>query len=218
MPEPTVRISLIATSRWLLEGLVLLCRQPNSPTLVHHLLWNDDTPWPDQTNADVCALVLDPDAGLGQPLLQAHAARTTRVPTVAVVTQHDPLFMKQLLRDHADAYLTLDQGFDEWLQAIDHVTQGDTYVPRAFIKALMSDDPPAPATLSNREKCIARLLVSGLNHQKIAAQLHISEKTVSSHKTNILNRLGLGHLPDLVRYHDKHPFTFKDTPEPTQRG
>jgi DNA-binding NarL/FixJ family response regulator len=195
MPEPTVRISLIATSRWLLEGLVLLCRQPNSPTLIHHLLWRDDMPWPDQTDADVCALVLDPDAGLGQPLLQAHAARTTRVPTVAVVTQHDPLFMKQLLRDHADAYLTLDQGFDEWLQAIDHVTQGDTYVPRPFM-----------------------LLVSGLNHQKIAAQLHISEKTVSSHKTNILNRLGLGHLPDLVRYHDKHPFTFKDTPESTQRG
>ena len=212
MPDSTVRISLIATSRWILEGLVFFSRHQNGHAVVHHLLWGDDAAWPNQSNADVCVLVLDSAAGPSQSLLEAHLAQPAALPTVALVTQHDALLMKQLLRDHANAYLTLDQGLDDWLQAIDHVTQGDTYVPRPFIKALMTDTQPTPAKLSNREKCIARLLVSGLSHQVIAERLHISEKTVSSHKTNILHRLSLNHLPDLVRYHDKHPFEFKDTP------
>jgi len=216
MTEQTVRISLLATSRWILESLAFFCRHQDRHTIADSTLWAEDMAWPELSGVDVQALVIHSEAGLAQPLLKAHRAQVGTVPTVALVTRHDTLLMKQLLRDHASAYLTLDQGLEEWRHAIDHVIQGDTYVPQPFIKALMSDAEPTRAKLSNREKSIARLLVSGLNHQAIAEQLHISEKTVSSHKTNILNRLGLDHLPDLVRYHDKHPFAFKDTPNPHQ--
>jgi len=73
----------------------------------------------------------------------------------------------------------------------------------------MGESPAVAKRLSEREKAIAKLLVSGASHREIAKQLHISDKTVSTHKNNILERLELKHLPDLVRFHDQHPFAFK---------
>lgn len=165
--------------------------------------------WPLEMDTNIRVLVLSPDEALSVHCLKASKRAARVLPTLALCTHHDDLWMKRLFRDHIQAYLTLDQSQSEIDHAFGLLLAGDSHVPQPFIRSFVNDVPPKPTRLSNREKAIARLLVSGHSHQSIAEQLHISDKTVSTHKTNILERLGLNHLPDLVRFHDKHPFFFK---------
>ncbi|HEU4924427.1 MAG TPA: LuxR C-terminal-related transcriptional regulator, partial [Burkholderiales bacterium] len=58
--------------------------------------------------------------------------------------------------------------------------------------------------LSDREFEVMRLLVEGLGPTEIGERLHLSVKTVSTHKTRILDKLGLGSTAELVRYAMEH--------------
>ena len=60
------------------------------------------------------------------------------------------------------------------------------------------------AALSSRELEIFCLLVAGKHCNEIAAKLCISHKTVSTHKTNIMEKMGLHDITDLVRYAVRH--------------
>ena len=55
-------------------------------------------------------------------------------------------------------------------------------------------------SLSDREFEVMRLLVEGLGPSEIGDRLHLSVKTVSTHKTRILEKLGIGSTAELVRY------------------
>jgi DNA-binding NarL/FixJ family response regulator len=59
-------------------------------------------------------------------------------------------------------------------------------------------------SLSDREFEVFRLLVAGVSVTDIAGQLKLSVKTVSTHKANLLQKLGLQNQSDLVRYAIKH--------------
>ena len=61
-------------------------------------------------------------------------------------------------------------------------------------------DGPVHKRLSDREFEVFRLLVAGLGPTEIADQLHLSVKTVSTHKTRILGKMGAESIADLVRY------------------
>lgn len=207
--EKPCSISVISTVHWLTDSWRLYCQHNEHIKLIDCVQWSLGSTWPLEMDADLRVLVLSPDEELSTHCLKASKQAARELPTLALCTHHDDLWMKRLFRDHVQAYLTLDQSQSEIEHAFRVLLQGDTHVPQPFISSFVNDVPQKPARLSNREKAIARLLVSGHSHQAIAEQLHISDKTVSTHKTNILERLGLNHLPDLVRFHDKHPFAFK---------
>lgn len=206
---PSCALSLITTMRWLADAVVAMSQCDSSWQLVEETIWSQQTEWPRETKADVRILALTPQTALSDQCLAAVEQSKRSLPTLALMTHHDELWMKRVLRDHAVGYLTLEQSQDEFRQAVTHLRAGDSYVPQRYIKALMGESPAVAKRLSEREKAIAKLLVSGASHREIAKQLHISDKTVSTHKNNILERLELKHLPDLVRFHDQHPFAFK---------
>ncbi|MDR3426672.1 response regulator transcription factor [Silvimonas sp.] len=64
--------------------------------------------------------------------------------------------------------------------------------------------PHGLSRLSTRELTVFKYLVSGVRNNEIANKLCISPKTASAHKTNILNKLGLRNLADLVVYANSH--------------
>jgi DNA-binding NarL/FixJ family response regulator len=68
-------------------------------------------------------------------------------------------------------------------------------------------DGPAHETLSDREFEVFRLLVAGAAVSGIAAKLNLSVKTVSTHKANLMQKLGLANQTELVRYALKHGLT-----------
>ena len=62
-------------------------------------------------------------------------------------------------------------------------------------------------SLSDREFEVFRLLVAGEAVSDIAAKLNLSVKTVSTHKSNLMHKLGLTNQTELVRYALKHGLT-----------
>ncbi|MEW5960075.1 MAG: response regulator transcription factor, partial [Chloroflexota bacterium] len=104
------------------------------------------------------------------------------------------------IRAGALSYLLKDVGPDELAEAVRKAAAGEAVLhPRIAARVVQElhgarQDTPNPFTeLSDRELEVLRLIAAGLNNADIAAQLVISEKTVKSHVSNILNKL---HLAD----------------------
>jgi len=218
MSEEVQRLSIVSTQRWFADAYAMYATNKPHIEPISSVVWAENSTWPNEAKCDQRIVVLDPQHRLTELCIKAIKAAPNPLPTLVFVTAHDVLFMKLVLRDIALGYLTPDQGFGDLDAALAHVAKGDTYVPQCYVKDLMAEPPTKTPKLSNREKLIAKLLVSGESHQAIGEQLHISVKTVSSHKTNIIERLGFQSLPDLVRFHDKYPFAFKPSPKKKKKN
>lgn len=212
MSKHTRAISVISTQRLLADAVYAWVGTRPELNVAVTSVWDEGSAWPPERGAQLRLLILTPWDKTSEQCLKS-VKRQPKLPTLVLSTAHDVLWMQLILRDHALGYVTAEQSLVDLEVAIGHVIAGDTYVPQRYVKDLMTQDASKMPHLSNREKLIAKLLVSGESHQAIAEQLHISIKTVSSHKTNIIERLGLRNLPELVRFHDKHPFFFKASPK-----
>ena len=89
--------------------------------------------------------------------------------------------------------------------AIRKVATGGVHISETAAAALLvavtgGGDAPAHMALSEREYEVFRLLVSGQGLTGIADRLHLSVKTVSTHKTRILQKMGVAGTAELVRY------------------
>lgn len=122
----------------------------------------------------------------------------------------EAIFAERTLRAGADGYVMKTAPKEELLTAIRDVLSGNIYVSRdvamrAFKKSLESrpEQRSAPSAiriekLSDREMHIFHLLGSGLGNTQIAHSLHLSVKTIESHRENIKRKLDLSCSPDLV--------------------
>lgn len=109
----------------------------------------------------------------------------------------------------ANGYVTKDSATRELVNAIRKVTSGGAYVSEALAQTLVMGLGQAAAEapherLSDRELDILRRLAAGDRPMQIAQALHISIKTVSTHKARILARLNLPNTAALVIYALEH--------------
>ena len=109
-------------------------------------------------------------------------------------------YAARALKAGAAGYLTKDSASDQLLVAIRKVAAGGVHISEAAAASLVSQQKASHEALSDREFEVLRLLVEGLGPTEIGARLHLSVKTVSTHKTRILEKLGLGSTAELVRY------------------
>lgn len=129
---------------------------------------------------------------------------------VLILTMHDsPHVASRMIKAGADGYITKDSEPEVLISAIRKVARGERYVaPDIALKmALMATAPAgaAPHTaLSDRENEVFLWLIKGLGVNEIAAQLKISNKTVSTHKMRLMEKLQAGSHSDLMRYAMQH--------------
>jgi DNA-binding NarL/FixJ family response regulator len=125
---------------------------------------------------------------------------------VLVLSMHgEHQYAARALKAGASGYLTKDSAADQLLGALRKIAAGGVHISDAAASALVAS--PAAAThesLSDREFEVLKLLVEGLGPSEIGERLHLSVKTVSTHKTRILEKLGLGGTAELVRYALEH--------------
>ena len=122
----------------------------------------------------------------------------------------EAIFAERALRAGAEGYVMKKAPKEELLAAIREILSGNIYVShdvamRAFKKSLESRADTRSATsaisigkLSDREMHIFNLLGSGLGNTQIAQSLHLSVKTIESHRENIKRKLDLSCGRDLV--------------------
>jgi DNA-binding NarL/FixJ family response regulator len=100
-------------------------------------------------------------------------------------------------------------------QAISAVAAGRSSFSEAYrrVRAKRHSDPHAfDKLLGNRERTVLALVAQSLRDSEIAERLAISEQTVSTHRLNIIRKLGLSNTTELVRYARDHGFTLSAPP------
>lgn len=125
---------------------------------------------------------------------------------ILVLSMHnEPHVVMRSLQAGASGYICKDCKPDVLMEAIRKVSKTGKYISPAMAEQIaflpiMTERNPIETLLSERERQIFHLIVEGQNIKEIAKMLAISHKTVSTHKFNLLNKLGLKSVAELVRY------------------
>ena len=159
--------------------------------------------------ADVVVLDLSMPGVPGMDLIKRLRSDFPRL-RVLVLTMHtSDQFAMRAFRSGASGFLTKDSAATQLVQAIRKVATGGAYVPPELAERMavgLNDlqDAPAHEQLSNREFEVYRHIMSGKRLTDIADELHLSIKTVSTHKARIMEKLGVAGTASLVRYGLQH--------------
>ena len=129
---------------------------------------------------------------------------------VLVLSMHaEEQYAMRAFKAGARGYVTKDCATRELADAVRKVAAGGTYVSASLAERMVlqlngEQDTARHHQLSNRELDVLRRLVAGQRPTEIALALHLSVKTVSTHKSRILERLQLPNLAALIRYGMAH--------------
>ncbi|MEH6344871.1 MAG: response regulator transcription factor [Bermanella sp.] len=107
---------------------------------------------------------------------------------------------KQLINSSADGVLHKEISADELLQAVSDVLKGKKAYS-ARVKEQAIDQKPI---LSNREYQVLDLVVEGLNNNEIGERLNLSAKTIENHRYNLMNKLEVRNVVELMHYARKN--------------
>ena len=133
---------------------------------------------------------------------------------VLILTVHeDESLLQEAMQAGAAGYIVKRAVESELIDAIRAVSRGDLYVHPAMTRALLKDMSPAPVFGSApiekptpREIDVLRFIAQGYTNRQTAEALHISVRTVESHRGNLMGKLGLKSRVELVRYAKENGF------------
>jgi two-component system nitrate/nitrite response regulator NarL len=127
---------------------------------------------------------------------------------VIVLSMHDdPSVVKELLLANIDSFVLKNDAHSSLLRALDKVSSGKKYFSDEISEILVQqlNSPMEKSELSPRETEIIKLIVRDFSTKQIAEVLFISEKTVETHRKNILRKTDCSSLVSLVNYaHANH--------------
>ncbi|HWA14693.1 MAG TPA: response regulator transcription factor [Burkholderiales bacterium] len=146
----------------------------------------------------------------GIDLIKRIKASSPQVRVLVLSMHGERQYAARALKAGASGYLTKDSAGEQLVSAIRKVAAGGVYLTDAAAASLVQGAQTSGApheALTDREFDILRRLAAGDGPTEIAEQLHLSVKTVSTHKTRILEKMGLDNTADLVRYALQHHLT-----------
>jgi len=142
----------------------------------------------------------------GGSSLEAIPEIREQAPMTAIVVltmQNDPAFARRALQSGAAGFVLKEAADDELLEAIRQASTGGTYL-NPSLGARLAAQPPEPAgppdDLSERELSVLRLIALGYTNSEIAGELHLSVRTVESHRAHIQQKTRRSTRAELVRY------------------
>jgi DNA-binding NarL/FixJ family response regulator len=127
------------------------------------------------------------------------------LPVLILSAHAEEQYAVTLLRAGASGYINKESASDQLVSAIRTVVNGGKYVSPSIAQALVSDlsgggEKPRHATLSRREFQIFHKLAGGMTVSKIADELFLSVKTVSTYRTRVLEKMQMTSNADLTHY------------------
>jgi len=157
------------------------------------------------TRPDLCVL----DVGMPR-MTGLQAAREIRgqLPQVRVLmlSMHDDeRYLFEALKAGASGYVLKREADSDLVGAIRALERGEAFLTtaaeRSIIREWMSDGATGPQIpLTPREEEVVKLIAEAHTNAQIAEILHMAEKTVESHRANVLRKLGMRDRVQLVRY------------------
>jgi len=162
----------------------------------------------DTVDADLLISDLTMPGTSGTQLIEQLHRRQPSLPILILSMHDEPATVRRALQAGATGYITKESSPDTLHAAVRHVAAGQRYIPPALAELLAFESVRPPSnpheTLSQRERQIFKLIAQGTMLSQIAEQLHLSPKTVTTHKTHLMEKLGIGNNADLIRYAIEH--------------
>ena len=149
---------------------------------------------------DVAVLDMSMPGISGLDLIKRLALERPKLRMLVLSMHGEKQYAARALKAGAAGYLTKDSAAEQLVGAIRKIAAGGVHIGDAAAASLVNADATGQGALSDREFEVLRLLAAGKSPTDIGEQLHLSVKTVSTHKTHILEKLGLKTTADLVRY------------------
>lgn len=202
-----IRLLLADDHRMFREGLHrLLSDQPDIEVVAQASTSGETIEGVRNHEVDVAVVDLTMPGRSG-PELISHAKALRPSMRILVMTMHDEEpHVTQALRAGADGYATKEIAATEMNTAIRRVHAGGRYLCPTVAERLalgIATNPQGDSLhlrLSDREYRIFEMLVAGKRGWEIASELSLSEKTVSTHKINVLKKMNLANRTELIRY------------------
>lgn len=149
-------------------------------------------------------VVMDVDMPLMNGFEATRLIRTRHKATqVVMLSMHtDPALVRQALENGAKSYILKQAMAQDLMEAIRSACRGITYLSKAVEQAVLIGselDRRETNPLSPRENEVLRLIAEGQTNPQIAQNLNISLKTVEKHRINLMAKLEVHSLPELIR-------------------
>ena len=141
------------------------------------------------------------------------------VKVIALSMHSDTLFVTKMLKSGASGYLLKDCAFEELTRAIRTVVAGKTYLSPAisdvvvdgYLHRLSEDDSASSDVLTHREREVLQMLAEGNSTKQVALKLHISVKTVETHRRQMMHKLDIYSVAELTKYAIRKGLTSLET-------
>lgn len=124
---------------------------------------------------------------------------------VLILSMHDDeRYLFEALRAGASGYVLKHAADQDLVNAVRAASRGEPFLTSTAQQSLIRDfldrGGERPTELTPREQEVVKLIAEAHTNKQIAAILHLSEKTVESHRAHVLQKLGMRDRVELVRY------------------
>ena len=159
---------------------------------------------------DISLVLLDismPGKG-GLEVLKQLKAEHPKIPVLILSVYPENQYAVRFIKAGASGYLTKESSIDTLLDAVRKVAQGGNYASADITEKLAFDflniDKPLHELLSDREYQVFSMISTGKSLTEIGKELSLSVKTISTHRTRILDKMKMKKNAELIHYAIQH--------------
>lgn len=161
-----------------------------------------------ELNPDVVIMEPGLPGGRGVEIVKQILAQSPETRIIALSMCSDRLSVLGIMRAGCSGYLLKDCSFKELTNGVRAVASGQNYLSSGITRLVvdeyvcrMSGSPPSESSkLTTREREVLRLIAEGRRTKEIAGSLGVSDKTVESHRRQMMEKLNLSSIAALVKY------------------
>lgn len=144
----------------------------------------------------------------GLEVLKQLKAEFPKIPVLILSVNPESQYAVRFIKAGASGYLTKESSIDTLLDAVRKVAQGGNYASADITEKLAFDflniDKPPHELLSDREYQVFSMIATGKSLTEIGNELSLSVKTISTHRTRILDKMKMKKNAELIHYAIHH--------------
>lgn len=161
-----------------------------------------------RTTCDLLLLDMTMPGPCGVDLIQQLRQTKPELPILVLSMHIEGQFVARALKAGAAGYVTKGSEPEILIAAIRKIAAAGRFIDPVLVEAMVFETPDGDRlphdALSERELQILKMIAAGLPLGRIADQLHLSPKTVSTYKMRLMEKLAIDNNADLIRYATRH--------------
>ncbi len=198
-----IRVLLADDHAVVRKGLQLFIGYEDNLTLVGEASNGEDLmELVEQQEADILLLDLDMPKMNGITAIRKIKAIAPELRIIVLTMHPEDIYGKTALQMGASGYVIKDEEPKKLIKAINEVHEGKQIFSEQILKPGKKNKP---IKLSQREIEVLKLLSTGRSNKEISEELEISDKTVSTYKLRLLNKIGAKSVVDLINFSKNYP-------------